>query len=63
MPTKIRAYVVSNPDASYTIVLNSRLSKEMLEKSFKHELKHIQNGDYERRCDVDIIEINAHKEE
>lgn len=28
--------------------------------SYEHELKHILNGDYEKKCSVDMIEINAH---
>lgn len=60
MPTTIRSYVVSNADMSYTIVLNSRLSHEQHVISYQHELKHIHNGDYDKKCNVDMIEVNAH---
>ena len=60
MPTAIRSYVVANMDDSYTIMLNSRLSREQNLRSYQHEIEHILNGDYEKKCDVDIIEINAH---
>lgn len=59
MPPSIKAYTVNNPDCTYTIVLNSRLSMEQHMSSYRHELLHIMNGDYEKKCSVDIIEINA----
>lgn len=60
MPPTIRSYVVSNADMSYTIVLNGRLTREQNLISYKHELEHISNGDYDKKCSIDIIEINAH---
>lgn len=62
MPLSVKAYTVCCPDDTYTIVLNSRHSFEQLLKSYHHEMKHIENGDYDRICpDVGIIEINAHE--
>ena len=60
MPHAIRSYVVSNKDMSYSIVLNSRLTKEQNLLSYKHELEHIEHGDYDKKCSVDMIEIHAH---
>lgn len=60
MPTTIRSYVVNNKDMSYTIILNSRLSHEQNVVSYQHELNHIFNGDYDKKCNVDMIEVNAH---
>ena len=62
LPTTIAAYVVSNPDLSYTIVLNARLTFERRMEAYKHELRHIENGDYERRS-ADLIELYAHKQD
>ena len=59
LPTSISAYVVSNPDGSYTILLNSRLTWERRKQAYQHELEHIRNGDYERRS-ADMIELHAH---
>jgi Zn-dependent peptidase ImmA (M78 family) len=61
LPCTIGAFVVSNNDDTYTIILNSRLSRERNKESYIHELGHIRNGDYEKKCSVDIIEIAAHK--
>ena len=60
MPTTIRSYVVNNKDMTYTIVLNSRLSHEQNVISYQHELRHIYSGDYDKKCNVDMIEVNAH---
>ena len=60
MPVSIKSYVVSNSDFTYTIFLNSRHSREQNLISCEHEINHIINGDYEKKCSVDIIEINAH---
>ena len=60
MPSRIRAYTVANKDLSYTIVINSRLNHETQMKAYQHELNHIQNGDYEKKCSSDLIEFFAH---
>lgn len=62
MPATIKAYTVKCPEGSYTIVLNSRLTREQHLISYYHEMKHIENGDYDRTDSVGVIEINAHKE-
>lgn len=62
LPCSVRSYVVANDDMTYTIVLNSRLSYQQNALSYAHECRHISNGDYEKKCSVDLIEIVAHKE-
>ena len=59
LPTSISAYVIANPDASYTIVLNARMTWERRLKTYEHELHHIKNGDYERES-ADLVEMYAH---
>lgn len=60
LPATIKSYVVANPDSTYTIILNCNLSHEQNKASYMHEYLHILNGDYDRKCSVDLIEINAH---
>lgn len=60
MPTTIKAYTVANSDNTYTIVLNSRMSREQHLISYYHEMKHIENNDYDKKCDINIIEFQAH---
>ena len=52
MPTTIKAYTMHcNDDTyTYTIVLNSRHCLEQLMQSYHHEMKHIENGDYDKQC-------------
>ena len=60
LPSRISAYTVANPDFSYTVVLNSRLNYERQQTAYAHEINHIKNGDYDRRCSADLIECYAH---
>lgn len=60
LPATVKSYVVANADQSYTIILNSKLSYEQNMLSYAHEVDHIHNGDYDKKCSVDIIEIHAH---
>lgn len=59
LPTTISAYVTSNPDATYTIFLNAKLTRERRMQAYLHEVEHIKNGDYERKS-ADMIELHAH---
>ena len=60
LPTTIPAFVISNADGSYTIVLNAKHTREQHLKSFAHEMEHIENGDYEKICSADFLELWAH---
>lgn len=61
LPTQIKALTIKNRDGGYTIILNSRLNYEQNRKSYLHELKHICNGDCDKCCDIDTIELKAHR--
>lgn len=61
LPGTIKAFVISHADQTYTIVLNSRHTHEQNLISYAHELEHIRNGDYEKKCSADMIEMFAHK--
>lgn len=62
MPATVRSFVIVNSDSTYTIILNSKLSHEQNITSYWHEIDHIKNGDYDKKCSADLIEIVAHKE-
>lgn len=62
MPATVRSFVIVNSDSTYTIILNSKLSHEQNIISYWHEIDHIRNGDYDKKCSSDLIEIVAHKE-
>lgn len=59
MPCTVKAYTICKDDF-YTIVINASLNQEMQRFAYYHELYHIQNKDFERKCSVNLIEINAH---
>ncbi len=61
MPTTVKAVTMPNEDDTYTIIVNSRLSYEQQRSSFKHELFHINKRDFEKVCETDKIEYEAHK--
>jgi len=56
LPVSVRGFVRENPDLSYTIVLNARLSRENLMRVYRHELRHIRRNDFDRPETADHIE-------
>ena len=59
LPGRIRSYVVRKDDY-LTIVVNENLNVEARLKAYKHELDHINRGDFEKKCSSDLIEVYAH---
>ena len=62
IPGRIRSYVVRKDDF-YTIVINEALNESARMKAYRHELEHIENGDFDSDESTGIIEIRAHKKE
>lgn len=56
---KVKESVVENEDGSYTIFIESSLSREMQQESFEHAMKHIFGDDF-TKDDVNMIEFDAH---
>ena len=56
--TTIKAFVTPNEDGSSTIFLNSRFDSETLKKAYLHELRHLDNCDFEND-DVQSIETKV----
>lgn len=63
LPTTIYSFVRQNPDGTYTIVLNARLSQEDRARHYKHEVRHITRRDFEKEIPADEIEAQAHRED
>lgn len=59
MPIGYRAFTIPN-DGYYTIYINSRYCSEQNRISLHHELKHIENGDYDKALPANLIELYAH---
>ena len=61
LPNTIKEFVTANPDMSYTVVLNANLSYEARLEAYAHALNHIQDGDFEKSCSADLIELSSHQ--
>lgn len=57
--TKEAEAITENPDGTYTIFLNARMSYERQLEAYQHALEHIQNNDFQK-LDVQQIEAIAH---
>lgn len=49
MPGGIYGFTVEDSCGDYTIFVNGNLSAEAIERTIKHEIGHIQNGDLDQR--------------
>jgi len=59
--TKGYEMCVENPDGSYTILINAKMSSERQKEAYLHALDHIQNHDFEKDwLSVQQIEAEAH---
>ena len=56
---KVRESVVENEDGSYTIFIESSLTRERQLESFEHAMKHILGNDF-TKDDINKIEFDAH---
>ena len=61
LPVSIAGYTVLNADNTYTVILNARLTFERRMQAYRHEMQHILTGDYDRKTDVDILELYSHR--
>lgn len=60
LPGKTKALVVNSGVDEYTIYLNVKNTYEQNIISYRHELAHIENGDYDNDRDVDHVENERH---
>ena len=57
-----KSTITHNEDGSYSIFINSRLSREQQVTEYMHELQHILSDDFNRRHEtVDRLEYYAHR--
>ena len=60
LPCRISGFTKKTGDY-YTIVLNARLNEERQREAYKHEMEHIEEGDFDRSCSADVIECVRHE--
>ena len=59
LPLTIVGFTIVTDDY-FTSALNRNLSFERNMQTYYHELKHISNGDFDKKTSVGLIEIMAH---
>lgn len=60
LPNTVGGFTVATADDYFTIVLNQNLSYYQNLETYRHELMHIENGDFDKVCSADLIEVCAH---
>ena len=60
LPTSIRGFTVRNNDGSYTIIINAGMSAIMQRDTYDHEIKHIDNHDFDHIYDINYLESLRH---
>lgn len=61
MPCSIDSNIVENPDGSFTLYLNSRMTHERNIEGYLHELIHIRKGDLYSTSNIHDVENEARK--
>lgn len=59
LPYRVPAAVKRDENDDYNVYINSHLSYGEQEQAKKHELNHIENGDYDNADDIRTIEHRA----
>jgi hypothetical protein len=60
LPSSVHGLIRQNGDGTYTVLLNSRDSRERNLATYKHELDHLRRDDFQPG-DVSKQEADAHK--
>ena len=60
LPIEIRGFTVMDENDYATIVLDARYNRETNLETYRHELAHIEAGDFYRTESADEIEAQAH---
>ena len=62
MPICIKGVTVPDTDGTYNIYINAQYSAEMQNDILKHELRHVQNSDFDNFDSIKTIEDRAKNE-
>lgn len=62
LPGKLHGACVTNDDGTYTILLDPNDPADVQMEGYRHEIEHIERGDFENICDkhVQTLEQYAH---
>lgn len=56
LPYSVRGMVTTNNDGTFSIYLNQRYPLSVLQKTFLHEVKHIENDDFYNNLPIGVVE-------
>lgn len=59
MPCSVASNIVENPDGSFTLYLNSRMTYERNIKGYLHEIKHLKNDDLNNCYNIQHTELTV----
>lgn len=60
-PPRVKAFTVKNrAEDYYTLVIDSDLDEDGRLSAYMHELRHIENDDFDRDRIADVAELIAH---
>lgn len=59
LPSKIKGTVIPDEEGNYNVYINKNLNYETQLEVFKHELIHIQNGDFWNEGSIRVVEERA----
>lgn len=63
LPTSIGGFTVATIDDYFIIVINQNLSYAKNLETYRHELEHIQQGDFDKQCSAGLLEIITHSKQ
>ena len=49
LPVHVRAFTIPDEQGDYNVYINVLLSREQQARSYRHELRHIERGDFYKR--------------
>lgn len=59
LPTTIKGVTIPDDEGYYNIYINAKYSIDIQNKTLKHELKHIDNFDFDNFEDIRLVEKRA----
>lgn len=63
LPTSIGGFTVATIDDYFTIVINQNLSYTKNLETYRHELEHIRQGDFDKKYSAGLLEIVTHNQQ
>lgn len=61
IPCDVGGMVHENEDGTYTVILNSRMTRERQEAAARHEIRHMNGNDFNSGMSADEIEMIRHE--